>query len=778
MPDALIDTADSASHRRAFEIGPGRLPRPLTSFVGRERELSAARQLLENSRLLTFTGPGGCGKTRLCVGLAAEVASDYPDGVYFVPLAPVRDPGLVLSSIARCLGLQESAARPLAERLADHVRGRRLLIVLDNFEHLLAAAEVVADLLTGAGDLRIMVTSRSPLRVAGEQECPVPPLALPDLRAQASPADVAACESVRLFAERAAAVLPGFAVTRQNAASIAQIVCRLDGLPLAIELAAARVRLLPPEAIVARLEHSLVLLTGGGRDLLDRQQTLRATISWSYELLSDSARQLLATCSVFRGGADLDIIELVAAQAGIGVPVLDGLQELVEQNMLRRVQVPGAPRYATLETIREFAAERLAGLPGASGVRAAHAAAFATLARQAGRPLSGPGLLARLDRDYDNIRAAIDWYRQDDPGAALRIAGAMSGYWNLRGHFAEGRQRLRELLGLVAPEHPARVSALNAAGWLALDQGDQADAACWLGESIELSRKLNDKTGEGMAVLGLARSKIGTSRTAEAAPYLDRAEALLAEAGDRPGIALTLLYSGMIAYGTGQLDSAGDQFTRCAAVCRELGFQAVGARVLQLLGMVRLDLGDLSGARAALEEGLPVTVATGDRWAIPLGLSGFAGLAARTGRPRLALRLVGAAEACQEAGDFATPGPIRANLKRWLAPSRTAVGSAAARGLLAEGRQMAMEHAVASALASSPEQAWRPGPRRTLTRREREVALLAARGLTNRQIASQLVVSVRTVEVHVDHILTKLGFHTRTQLAVWALEHGLLPGNK
>ena len=332
-----------------------------------------------------------------------------------------------MASIAQCVGLQESSGRPLAERLANHVGGRRLLIVLDNFEHLLPAAVVVADLLAGARELRIVVTSRSPLRVSGEQECPVPPLALPDLRAPVSAAVVAACDSVRLFAERAAAALPGFAVTEQNAAAIAQIACRLDGLPLAIELASARVRLLPPEAILARLGHSLGLLTGGGRDLPARQQTLRSTISWSYELSSEGARRLLGACSVFRGGAGLEIIQSVCVAAGIGEPVLDGLQELVEQNLLRRVQESRAPRYAMLETIREFAAERLAEMPEAARIRGAHAAAFLALARKAGRPLTGPELLQQLDLDHDNIRAAIDWYRHDDPAAALRLAGAMSG---------------------------------------------------------------------------------------------------------------------------------------------------------------------------------------------------------------------------------------------------------------------------------------------------------------------------------------------------------------
>jgi predicted ATPase len=290
------------------------------------------------------------------------VAAEYPDGVYFVPLAPVRDPQLVPSTIAQTIGLQDPRDRPLMEHLVSQLRERQLLIVLDNFEHLLAGVPVVTQLLRETSALRILVSSRSPLHVSGEQECPVPPLAVPDPEARPTVDSLTACESVRLFVERAAAAVPGFTINDENAPAIAQIARRLDGLPLAIELAAARVKLLPPEAISPRLEHSLVLLTGGSRDLPDRQQTLRATIAWSYELLTEGARRLLGTCSVFAGGASLEAIETVCGAAvDISLPLLDGLQELVDQSLLRQVRSPGRPtgRYAMLETIREYAAGRL-----------------------------------------------------------------------------------------------------------------------------------------------------------------------------------------------------------------------------------------------------------------------------------------------------------------------------------------------------------------------------------------------------------------------------------
>ena len=765
-----------SSPRGSLDAGSGSLPRPLTSFVGRERELAEARRLLAGSCLLTLTGPGGSGKTRLSIELAADVACEYPDGVYFVRLAPVRDPGLVPSSIAQSIGLQDPRDRPLVEHLASYLRDRKLLIVLDNFEHLLPAASVVAELLSGADGLRIVVSSRAPLRVSGEQECPVPPLALPDEQAHGRLASVAACESVRLFAERAVAVEPGFAVDEQNAAAIAQIVRRLDGLPLAIELAAARVKLLPPEAICGRLEHSLGLLTGGSRDLPDRQRTLRATIEWSYDLLGEQGRGLLAACSVFRGGVPLDVIESVCAEADTGIAVLDGLQELVDQSLLRQLRAPGPPRYLMLETIREFAAERLAGTPEAGRLRGAHAAAFLALAEQAARPLTGLGQrewLERLDVEHNNLRAAIDWYRQDNPPAALRLAAAMSWFWSLHGHYTEGRQRLRQLLGLVSDQNTVRVRALNGAAWLALDQGDYPDADRLLSESTELSCRLGDKAGEGMAAVFGCRSMISSDRIAEAASYGERAIALLTEADDRPGIAFALFFLALNAQFTGNLEGACELHERCVALCRELGFESLCARALQPLGIARLELGDLTGARTALRQGLPALVAVGDRFIFPIGLSGFAGLAAKTGKHRRALRLAGAAEACRDSYESALPEPIRAYLECWLAPALKTVGAAAPK-LIAEGRQMTLTAALGYALADETEEAWRPGPRQALTRRETEVAMLAARGLTNRDIAAGLCLSVRTVEVHIDHILTKLGFGTRTQLAAWAHQEGLL----
>ena len=759
------------------DVSSGSLPRPLTSFIGREHELAQARRLLAASCLVTLTGPGGSGKTRLGIALATEVAGDYPDGVFFVPLAPVRDPGLVPSTIAQSLGLQDARDRPLMDHLVSQLRERKVLLVLDNFEHLLAAAPAVARLLRETGTLRILVSSRSSLRVSGEQECPVPPLAVPDLGTRPTPEGLAACESVRLFAERAAAVLPEFAVDEQNAAAIAQIARRLDGLPLAIELAAARVKLLPPESILARLEHSLRLLTGGGRDLPDRQQTLRATIAWSHDLLTEGARRLLATCSVFAGGASLEAIETVCdAAVDIGLPALDGLAELLDQSLMRQLRRPGPVRYALLETIREFAAERLDRMPEADRVRAAHAAAFLALVEANGRVQ--PGLarkdwLERVEVEHNNIREAIGWYREHDPPAALRMAAAMTAFWSVRGHHTEGRQRLDELFALVAEPSLARVSALNGAAWLAIDQGDYAHGAGLLGESIELGRALGDTVGEAIATVYLGRCKMSSLDTAAGAPDVERAAALLGQTGDGPAATFVMFYSGIVALLTGQPEAACDVFGRCAAAAAELGLTQLTARARQMLGYPLLDLGESAAARAALAEGVPISTEIGDRWIVQIGLGGFIGLAVKTGRPRLALRLAGAADAFRAANEFSMPAPMQEIVDRWLEPARAKAGRAAER-LVAEGRRLGPEEAVRLALANEPDDAPPPGPRRTLTRREAEVAALVSRGLTNRDIAAQLFLSVRTVEVHVDHILTKLGFRTRTQLAAWAYEEGLL----
>ena len=754
------------------------LPRPSTSFVGRESELAQARKLLLGTRLLTLTGPGGCGKTRLAIELAGRSPEDFPHGVHFVSLAAVRDPALVPVSTARGIGLQDARDTPLLQHLSGYLAERDVLLILDNMEQVLAARGFVADLLAATTRPRILVTSRSPLHLSWEQEFPVPALRVPPRGPAVSAASVAGCESVRLFAARAAASVPGFTVTGENAAAVAGIAERLDGLPLAIELAAARVKLLAPAAILARLEDSLGLLVGGRRDVPDRHRALRATIAWSHELLSEAAEALLAVCSVFRGGIDLAVLETVCAEAvELRVPVLDALAELVDHGLLRRAapESGSVARFAMLETVREFAAEQLAELPGHDRVRAAHASAFRALAEDLPRPPAGPGRvgLDLLEREHDNFRAALDRYAAMEPGTALRLANRLTAFWSIRGHFSEGRRRLAELLERVPDDDPERVDALNGAAWLATDQGDRAAAVPLLDETLARARAAGDLAGEATVLYYRGRATAMLGDPAGRAD-IERALELQIEAGDDTGVAAALWLGGAMAIFGEDHRLARERLERCVALCEARGLPAIEARARQLLGMAELELGDLPRARAALAKGVPAVVDLGDRFAIAVGLSVLAGLAAGTGRPRAALRLAGAAAAYEETNQTYRPQNVRRVLDTWLAPARAAVGAAAAK-LFEEGRGLTLVQAVALGLDDAPEDPWRAGPGAGLTRREREIAALVATGMTNREIAGKLYLSVRTVEVHVDHALTKLGLRTRTQLAARMHEDGLAP---
>ena len=756
----------------------GGLPRPRTSFVGRQRELREVRSLLDRTKLLTLTGPGGSGKSRLSIALGSLVEHLFRDGVHFVPLAAVRDPALVPASTARSIGLHDARGQSLLEHVSSYLADRQVLLILDNFEQVLPAGDFVVALLEASSDLRIVVTSRSPLHVSDEQEFPVPPLLLPSPVLGVSSDSLADCESVHLFAERAAASVPGFVIGDENAAAVAGIVQRLDGLPLAIELAAARVKLLPPQAILERLPDSLGLLVGGSRDAPDRQRTLRATIAWSHDLLSEPARLVLAACSVFRGGIGLDHLEAVCGRAvPLEVPVVDALQELVDQSLLRRASPSHAiARYAMTEPVREFAAERLVDVREHEQVRSAHASVFAQVAEGLPRPPASPDRagLDRLELDHDNFRAALDRYGETDPGKALRLANRLTAFWSIRGHFSEGRRRLGDLLELVPTVGPERVDALTGAAWLATDQGDATAAARLLDESVELARDSGDVAREAAALLCRGRAELIMGEPMGAAA-IERSLELQTEAGEGVGLASALWLAGAAALSQDKLETAVDRLERCTELAAAVGQPAIEGRARQLLGVCYLERDDLPGAKSALTTGVPAIVDIGDRFAIPIGLSALAGLVAKTGRLRAALRLAGAAAQYEQTHHTFRPPKMSALLEAWLAPARQKMGPAVTLRLMDQGRQLTLAEAIAVGLSEMADDRWLMAGSPALTRREQEVATLVTRGLTNREIAGELFLSVRTVEVHVDHVLTKLGFANRTQFAAWAHDQGLRP---
>ncbi|MDQ6874635.1 MAG: LuxR C-terminal-related transcriptional regulator [Actinomycetota bacterium] len=655
--------------------------------------------------------------------------------------------------------------------------------MLDNFEQVIAAGGFVQGLLAECPRLRSWSRAALRLHLAGEQLFPLLPLRVPEQQEASSARSVAACESAQLFAARAGALAPGFSIDDHNARAVAGIVARLGGLPLAIELAAARVTALSPDAIHARLEHSLGLLVARDRDVPDRQRTLRATIAASHDLLSEPARHVFAACSVFRGGIGLSGLEAACAGA-LDVPVIEAVQELVDHGLLRLavptvpVAAPAEPRYAMLETVREFVTEQLSSTREARAVHAAHAEHFLHMAAGLDRPPLWPGGqgLDLLELDSDNFRAALDWFAREDPGAGLLLANRLTAFWSARGHFSEGRQRLTALLDLAGEDDPEWVQGMNGLAWLAADQGDYRLANALLERSMARAQSIGDLVGEGTALFYRGRSRGGSGEYAGQTADIARALELQTAAGNEPGVAAALWFSGLPLMASGDPAQAAERFEQCAEISAALGLRALGARALQLLGVCRIETGQLDAARAALAAGVPGIVDIGEVFAIPVGLGALAGLAAKAGRPRVALMLAGAADEYERVNHTDRPRPMRTMLDGWLAPAYETLGANAAE-LLRQGSQLSLAEAVELGLADQPEDrppgASVPG----LTRREAEVAVLVARGLSNREVAVKLYVSVRTVEGHVDHILTKLGFRSRTQLAAWAHQEGLLPRN-
>jgi len=702
---------------RTLEATPNNLPTQLTSFIGRDDQVRDAKVLLARARLLTLTGPGGTGKTRLSLQIAADVMDQFPDGVYFVPLSAVHDPELVPSAIAQALSVQSTGSRRPIEVLVDYLHDKRMLLVLDNFEQLLPAAPVTTTLLEGSLGLRVLVSSRAVLHVYGEQEFPVPPLALPDLKALPNLTVLSQFEAVRLFIERAVAVKPDFEATNENAPAIAGICERVDGLPLAIELAAARIKLFSPQALLSRLEKSLSAALGtGARDLPGRQQTLRGAIQWSYELLDAGERRLLARFSVFARGGSLEELEAVcgpAADLG-GREVVDALDLLADQSLLRRVPEFDEPRFLMLQTIREFAAERLAESDEADRIRDRHLEAFISLAQQAQAQLFGrqrKEWLDRLEVDHDNFRSALEWaIASGNTRKALCLGGSFWRYWQMRGHIHEGRARMQEVLAMPGVEAfpNEHLQALEAAGGLAYWQADMAAAQVFYDASLQLTRQVGDKRAIANAIYNDAFPILVVRVEPERARTLLReALPLFEELKDEAGVGRTYWGLGNADYFQQDFEAARQKLQAAQAIFRRLDARFDLAWSLHTLGLVTLKMGSVDAARPYFTEALTMFAEAKDVSGIVLQLDNLAAVARAEGDPMKATRLFAAAATYQITSGTGLGLLLREQEGR-LQP-REGLDDRQADAAWSEGQAMSLDQAVAYALTGSGAGAPTPG---------------------------------------------------------------------
>ena len=823
------------------------LPAALSRFIGRQHEIAVVQQMLERNRLLTLAGPGGSGKTRLALRAAGEALEKYADGVWFIELAPLVESQLVPQAVAAALGIREQAGRPLVESVIDTLKARKLLLVLDNCEHLVqACAELGAAILRACPDVKILATSREPLGIPGEAVWVVPPLSLFELQAQRElmvsqeSLDIyMQSEAIQLFVDRAHAAAPEFALTIENGPFVAEICRRLDGMPLAIELAAARMRTLPAKEIAERLDNGFQLLTSRLRSVPARQQTLAATLDWSYALLSEAERSLLQRLSVFAGGWTLEAAEAVGTGKGITPDAVLELQtSLVEKSLVTVDRSAGVRRYRLLETIRRYAQGKLEEAGESRVARNRHLTYFLAWTMQASPDILGSNLAETLDRfesEHDNLRAALQWGMHAEGGAvmSLRLAAACRDFWNARGYLSEGRATLSQVLKEQQAQERSldRASALLAACGLAWAQSDFASARVLAEEAISISAELGEQAKHLLASacgdLGDLYNDLGDYEQGQA--YLDRALALYQELGDSRHTAYILALLGWATMRKGEYDRAENYLAESLTMQREAGES-------QLLGLTRAGLGQLAlrqgrydEAQAHLKESLALREATGYQWGIAstLGLLGWLALKQRDFErmrdlfrrsidirleigqrggiawclERLAeasiieaqslpvsyrrdlygraARIAGAAAALRvllnsviDTADLPTYERINGEL-------RATLGDVAFDGDQVAGAAMSLTEVIELAL-ELPDTASLRGEDALkakfggLTAREREAAILIARGKTNREIAVAMTVGVKTVETYVTRILNKLGFDSRMQIAVWARDSGLI----
>ncbi|MEO8229508.1 MAG: adenylate/guanylate cyclase domain-containing protein [Chloroflexota bacterium] len=717
---------------RTVDARPNNLPVSLTTFVGRERELTDARRLLTTARLLTITGPGGMGKTRFAIELAHAAAIDFPDGAFFVPLEPVVDPLLVPGTIAHTIGIVESGARPPLELLVELLAGQRVLLILDNFERLTAAAPVIGDLLRAAPGLRFVVTSQAILHLSGEHEFPLDGLAVPPVMDRLTPegrigragVDAGAIEperllgydAVRLFVERAMAARPSFSLDRANAPAIARICARLDGMPLPIELAAVRVRVLTPDAILTRLEHQFELLASAARDVPERQRTLRGAIAWSYDLLDEPSQHLLDRLGCFSGGCNLETAELVCGPADeLGRDVFDGIADLADQSLIRRSEAGGEIRFSMPDTIRAFAVERLEGRGEAEPTRRRHAEAFLALARTAATRLSGDDQrewVERLEREHDNFRAVLDWaVKTPEPTIALELAFLLWRFWQKRGHLAEARRLLDDIAERPwAKEDPVAYARLQEAhGGVAYWQGDFAGALPSYQAALERWRELGDRTEIANALYNLAFTyNIGEQAQGVAATFdmsrgralLDESLAIYRDLGDQRGIGNALWAIGAVEMFAQKRAETLPIFAEAREAFKEAGDRTMEAWALHMTGIVSVLIDDFVSAEDAFRHAHRHFKDAGDITGQALVVDDYATLALASGDKERGIRLWAAARRIQQTlGTRIVQASSESSQERaWRSPEPGDATPERRAELEVEGRSWTLEEALAYAV--------------------------------------------------------------------------------
>jgi len=691
---------------KTLDVRPNNLPAQSTLFIGREHDIRAIKERLANPqlRLLTLSGTGGTGKTRLALQVAADMVDDFEQGVFFIPLATLSDPGLVLQTIAQAFGVREAAGRPLQELLRTHLRDQQILLVLDNFEQVIDAAPLVSDLLAAAPRLKVLVTSRELLRLTGETNYPVVPLSVPDPKRLPALERLAQYEAVALFIDRALAVSPTFAVTNDNAPAVAEICHRLDGLPLAIELAAARARVLSPQRMLVELNHRLTFVMGSARDLPVRQKTLRGAIDWSHDLLSGDEQKLFRRLAVFVGGCTMEEVESICNLES-DLHVLETVESLVGKSLLKQTEALGEPRFAMLETIREYATEKLIASGNAEPAQERHRHYFLALAEQAEPKLKGPEQatwLRRLEEEHDNLRLALEGsLAGHELAEGLRFCGALQRFWWTRGHLSEGRELCARSLEHAGSEEFARLRAraLSAAGLLAYWQGDYPAARAQQDDSLATWRRLGDRKGIGGSLSNLGMVARSQGDYASARALYEESMAISRELGDRWSLAASLNNLGNLAAEQGDYHGSRAQHEECLTILRELGDRGTIATALENLGNVAYDQGEHASARTLHVESLTMRHQLGDRLGIVISLERLAAVAAALGSPLRAARIWGTAERLRaEIGSPLQPKD-QVNHDQNVAATRAASGDEAAFDRAGEeGRALTVEQAIACAL--------------------------------------------------------------------------------